>query len=61
VALWHFLIVGPLALVVTYLSLRAMLVATGRADAGPRGLLRVLAMLFAWSFVLGALMRWLKL
>ena len=60
-ALWHFLIVGPLAVGVTYVSLRAMLVATGRAEAGPRGLTRILFMLFAWSFVLGAVMRWLRL
>jgi hypothetical protein len=64
VALWHLLIVGPLAAGVMWLALhtlRTLLRPSGEARGEIARMLLMLLMLFAWSFVLGVVIRWVRL
>ncbi len=60
-ALWHLFIVGPLTLGVMWIAYAALRAATGRVQVAPGELQRLVLLLFAWSFVLGAVIRSLRL
>ena len=60
-AWWHILLLGPLVVGVLWQAQVSLRVATDSAAQPHPSVQRALLMLFAWSLVLGAVIRWIRL